>query len=84
MITTNNTLRAIAALKQQDKSLFHENLEDYLIEALESLKTFPTSSQLQLLNKEIQFTLNGLPASRELEKAKKDIAAIISDWDEMA
>ena len=76
MITTDKTRRAISALKNTDRDFFHGDLDDYLIECLESLQLAPAASDAEFIKKELAFIITASnPAIRigEMEEC-------IDDW----
>ncbi len=76
MITTDRTKRAIAALKNNDSTYFHGDLDDYLTECLESLQLAPAASDAEFIKKELAFIMSvSNPAIRLGE-----MEVCIDDW----
>lgn len=67
MITNDNTNRAIQALKQPNRDLFYGDLDDYLIECLESLKLPLTESELIMLHTEMLWIAKNLPLKDQVK-----------------
>tara|TARA_R110000851_G_scaffold317339_1_gene480779 strand:+ start:11106 stop:11480 length:375 start_codon:yes stop_codon:yes gene_type:complete len=72
MINRDDTLRAMLAVRTNDASHFHGDLNNYVLQVLESLDMPPIASELKLLHKEVSWVVNCVPLA-EIQQAIDEV-----------